>query len=141
MVDAAHETDGATAPIDAALDVLADGAVDPARVIRKRAARFVSEARLSPDPPTRDQTVDLAIKFTELDDTARMALAAGRLHARITVEHFAHHDIVKRATVVVDAEGSVSVTWAPRQGKHHVTIELLAKTTSLGRTRFDVDAD
>jgi tRNA A-37 threonylcarbamoyl transferase component Bud32 len=113
----------------------------PSHVIHNHTPRFAVDAELSPYPAHHDQPITLAIVASELDEVGRQALAAGTLRARVTVEHFARHDVVAREIVPVDAERRAKIEWVPRHGKHHVSIELLAETTSLGRARFDVHAE
>ena len=113
----------------------------PTKSLHAHAAHFAVDVEVSPAEPRHGESVTLSITLDDLDDRAREALAAGRLKARVTIQHFAHHEIVAQDTLEVDAAGHTTFTWTPREGKHHVAIEALADTTSLGRAKFDVHAD
>ena len=115
-----------------------DAALDHARAVRVRLPRFATETRVAPDPVVQGQPATFVITLSELDDAGREALASGQLRLRVTIEHFARHDVVAREELAVDPEGRATLEWQPRRGKHHVSIEPLANERSLGRARFDV---
>ena len=127
--------------LDDAATTLPDAPLEGTLVDRRRTARFTSETRMAPAGPRAGETVTLTIALADLDAVARDALSSGALRVRFTIEHFARHDVVARETVTLDAQSRGSVTWTPRRGKHHVTLEPTAKDASLGRVRFDVVAE
>lgn len=124
---------------DAAM-VLPDAADHGTLVDRRKTPRFTSETRTTPGPRA-GETATLTIMLTDLDAPARAAMTNETLRVRVTIEHFAKHEVVARETVTLDAQARASLMWTPRRGKHHVILEPLAGDASLGRIRFDIVAD
>ena len=140
-IDASIGIDSALAAVSIDAAATADAALEvPA--IRKIERGFTVEARLDPVRPIAGQSTTLVLVLvpSSLAAARRTALEAGEAHLHVTVQHFAHHDLVHRSTVAVDPQGAVRITFVPRLGKHHVSIEPSINGRDLGRTRFDIEA-
>ncbi len=134
---AASLADATAAPMDASSTV-----IDRRDVIRKVERGFIMEAQVEPTPPVagRPTTLTIVIVASSLDAAQRIVLTDGRADVQISIEHFARHERVHRATVVLDAQGAAQITFTPRSGKHHVSVQPSFEGRGLARSRFDITA-
>ncbi len=134
---AASLIDATAAPMDAASPV-----IDRRDVIRKVERGFIMEARADPTPPIAGQpaTLSIVIVPSSLDAAQRIALNDGRANVQVFIEHFARHESIHRATVALDAQGTAQITFTPRSGKHHVSVQPSFEGRDLARSRFDITA-
>lgn len=118
--------------IDAPIDAT------PREVVHVVERAFTLDVTLVPAPIIDGAQTTLEIALSNLDADKRGHLQRGELRVRVVVRYFAGHDVIVESTLVVALDGRVQLTFVPRAGKYHVSVEPLARSESLGTAHFDL---